>query len=779
MTGPLEGVTILDWSVGPAAAIATMFLADYGADVVRIDPPGGVARHSQTAYQAWDRGKRSVILDLSTPDAATELRRLLLATDVFVSDQPTALRDLGVGWDDMPESFPALIQLTISSDGSSEPERSLDETLASARLGLYASPDAPRHIGWLQASYGTASVALVGVLAALVAKGRHGGGESVEVSMRDGLLATWGLGQWWQERTADQPRPEKGKKFRLQRLRLNMCECADGQYLYFHTGSPGRFWRLMVLLGLDSRISPSKGLLEMAEPLTEEEADTVDTEIPKVLLTKPRAEWLQLFEQADICCEPVLTPAELFEDAQVLHNDLVIEVDDPQVGRVRQIGPPVKMTASPGCVRGPRARLGQHTSDVLTGGQRQPAPRAVGAAVDRGLPPLDGVRVLDFGQYIAGPLAARFLADLGADVIKIEPIVGDAMRPVISNWEFANRGKRCIALDSRSEKGHEVISRLVPTVDVVVHNMRPAAVERLGISDERLRNFNPDLIYCALPGWGSTGPRAHHQSFAPAAGAINGMYFDAAGEGNPPRRAGNEDYFNGALGVIGILMALVYRQRTGEGQYIESPLLNAAAFLMSHTTVAPNGEFRSRLQLDPSQMRYSAVDGMYRTADGGAIAITLTDDDQFTVLAATLGHAEWSCDPRFSTAAKRTQHDAELSDLLTQTFGGNVADDWFKVLDDAGVPAELVASEPFQDSIFTIDSELTGGRVVEFDHPVHGRIREVGCLIRFRNSSWAIRRPGALLGQHSVEVLEECGYHDEEIQRLDEEHIVVTTGRPG
>ena len=672
--------------------------------------------------------------------------------------------------------FPALIHLALSSDGPSRPERPMDDTLTGARLGLYGSPTGPRHIGWLQATYGTASLALMGVLAALVAKDRHGGGERIDVSMRDGVLASWGLGLWWQERTADQSRPEKGKKFRLVRVRLEMCECADGEYLYFHTAAPGRFWRLMQLLGLDTKVSPSKGALEMAEALTEAEADVIDTEIPLVLRTKPRDEWLSLFEQADICCEPCLRPGGLFADPQILHNDLVVEVEDPEVGRVLQVGPPVHMTASPGRVRAPRPLLGQHQHDAFTSEPPPDNARARGATGTK-LPPLDGIRVLDFGQYIAGPLAARFLADLGADVIKVEPITGDVMRPVLNNWEFTNRGKRSVALDLKSEKSRDIISRLLPTVDVVLHNMRPAAVERLGIGLDHLRNLSPCLIYGALPGMGSTGPRAHHQSFAPAASATTGIYFDAGGEGNPPRRAGNEDYFNGALGAIAVMMSIVHRTRTGEGQYLESPLLNAATFLMSHTTLGVDGEFRSRLRLDSSQMRYGALDGMYRTLDDSSIAITLTDDNEFVRLAEVVGHEEWAANARFCNVAARAKHNTELEELLKNAFGTATADEWFKRLDDAAVPVEIVSYEPIVDGMFTKENALAEGQILEFQHPVHGRIREMGALIRFHNATFGIRGPGALLGQHSAEILKELDYSDEDIRQLDDENIVITTDR--
>jgi crotonobetainyl-CoA:carnitine CoA-transferase CaiB-like acyl-CoA transferase len=438
--------------------------------VIRIDPPGGVPRHQQPSYQAWDRGKKSVVLDLEATDGRKVLDGLLSRADVFVADDPAAVAGLKLGPDDLSDRYNQLVYLCLSSDGRLAELRLLDDTLTAARLGTFMQPDGLRHNGWLLPTYSAASVALIGVVGALFAKVRGRGGQRVEVSMRDGLLDVLTFGQWRQDRTSDAPPPD----LRLQRLMYNMYECGDGKFLQFHTGAPGRFWRTMQLLGLDDRISPSKGLLEMGELLSEEELRIVQTDVPLIMKSKDRDEWLQLFWDADICCQPVLEPQEAFADPQVIHNEMVVELNDPEVGLILSVGPPVKMWKSPAVIRQPRSRLGEHTEEVVMScGVLQPITSNDSMPDAKMSPPLEGIRVIDFGQYIAGPLACRILADLGADVIKVEPITGDTMRPLAPTFEFGNRGKRSIALDLKSPRSQEIIRRMITNVDVVGHNMPP------------------------------------------------------------------------------------------------------------------------------------------------------------------------------------------------------------------------------------------------------------------------------------------------------------------
>lgn len=760
MAGPLENLSVIDWSTGPAAAVVTMVLADYGADVIRLDPPEGVARHQQASYQAWDRGKKSVVLNLESAGGTRTFQRLLDRADIFVADDPSAVAGVDLSSRDLNDRYPELVYLCLSSDGPLVEQRPLDDTLIAARLGTCAV-DGRRHSGWLLPTYSAASMALLGVLAALFARERRGRGQRVEVSMRDGLLDVLSFGKWWQERTAEEPPQDP----RLQRLIYNMYECGDGKFLQFHTGAPGRFSRTMQLLGLDGRISQSESLLEMGELLSEQDAQIIETQVPRIMRTKTRAEWLSAFWEADICCQPVLEPQEAFAEPQVIHNGMVVEVDDPELGLLRTVGPPVMMERTPARIRRPRPVLGQHTREVLSSIQ---APRVRSDELpppSARRPPLEGIRVLDLGQYIAGPLASRFLADLGADVIKIEPPGGDTMRPLAATWEFGNRGKRSIAIDLKSPAGRDVIYRLIPSVDVVGHNMRPGAAERLGVDYESLRNLNPKLVYCSSPGWGSTGPKAHHQSFQPVTGGTSGLYFDAGGRGNPPRRVAYEDYFNASLGAIGMIMALIHRERSGEGQYLESPQMNSAMFMMSHTTLDVGGRFRSRLQLDPSQRRYSALDGLYPTS-GGFIAISVSGDEQFAFLAKALGRQDLTTDPRFRSLELRMLHDGDLEEILSAAFRERSTQEWQADLEGAGVSCETVADVPFQSELLTSSDAIATGLVVEFNHAVYGRIREIGRVVGFSRTPSVFEKPGPSLGEHTGEILTELGYTQEEVHQL-------------
>jgi crotonobetainyl-CoA:carnitine CoA-transferase CaiB-like acyl-CoA transferase len=774
VAGPLENVSVIDWSTGPAAAVVTMVLADYGADVIRIDPPHGVARHQHASYQAWDRGKKSVVLDVGSGDGRRDFERLLARADVFVADDPDAVSRLISGSDDVCAKYPHLIYLCLSSDGRLRDLRPLDDTLVAARLGTFALPDGLRHSGWLLPTYSTASVALIGVVAALLSRVRRGSGQRVEVSMRDGLLDVLTFGQWRQERASESPPPE----LRLQRLMFNMYECGDGRFLQFHTGAPGRFWKTMQLLGLDDRISPSKGLLEMGELLSEEEFRIIETDVPRIMRTRDRDSWLSLFWEADICCQPVLEPQEAFADGQVIHNGLVIEIADPEVGPIMTIGPPVKMTKSPGAIRGPRPLLGEHTEEVLSSLGDPPSTRAPAEFQNPALeePPLAGIRVIDFGQYIAGPLACRILADLGADVIKVEPTTGDTMRPLAPTWEFGNRGKRSIALNLKSATAQEVMNRLIPRVDVVGHNMRPGAPERLGIDYDSLIALNPNLIYCGSPGWGSTGPKAHHQSFQPVTGGTSGLYFDAGGQGNPPRRVAYEDYFNAALGAIGMIMALIHRERTGEGQYLESPQMNSGMFMMSHTTLGKDGRFLSRLQLDRTQMRYSALDGLYPTADG-LLAISVSSREQFDQMTRAIGQEALSADPRFLSPERRSQHDCELTEILAAALLEKSAEQWVEALKECGGICETVAATPFHSTIWTSPDAIASGQIVQFDHPVYGSIKEVARIIGFSRTPCTFDKTGPLLGEHTREILSEVGYRADEVDELERVGIIASTER--
>ena len=213
------------------------------------------------------------------------------------------------------------------------------------------------------------------------------------------------------------------------------------------------------------------------------------------------------------------------------------------------------------------------------------------------------MRILDFSSFFATAYGARLLSDLGADVIKVEPLQGDQMRPLADLFEGAQRGKRNIAVDLRTEEGRGVVRRLVATSDVVMHNFRPGKAEKIGLGYEDLRLVQPELIYRYLPGFGSHGPKSELKSFAPLVSGFTGLLYESAGRGNPPSRRtiGNEDLYNGFAGAVAVLLALQHRGATGRGQYVENPQLHSSLFVISEQCTDAAGRPRPGLELDADQ----------------------------------------------------------------------------------------------------------------------------------------------------------------------------------
>src|SRR5262249_50541199 len=274
-----------------------------------------------------------------------------------------------------------------------------------------------------------------------------------------------------------------------------------------------------------------------------------------IFARRSRAEWLDRLLDADICAVPHLHPGQVFDEPQTVHNEMVTVVADPVLGPLEQVAPAAKMVRTPGAVRGGAPEAGEHTDEVLALATRAPRPspaRAPSAADDR--PLLDGLRILDLGAYYAGPYSSRLLADLGADVIKVEPLAGDQLRGLTRPFRSAQAGKRSLAANLKDEGLAKAVGALIGWAGIVHHNMRPGAAERLGLGQAQVTAVNPNVIYLYAPGWGSGGPHMMRQSFAPMLSGYVGASHEVAGQFNEPMPSiGNEDPGNGLLGAIAML----------------------------------------------------------------------------------------------------------------------------------------------------------------------------------------------------------------------------------
>jgi crotonobetainyl-CoA:carnitine CoA-transferase CaiB-like acyl-CoA transferase len=394
--------------------------------------------------------------------------------------------------------------------------------------------------------------------------------------------------------------------------------------------------------------------------------------------------------------------------------------------------------------------------------------------------PLEGIRVIDFGQYPAGPFGPMVLADLGADVIKVEPTRGDGMRGgFIGPFMGCQRGKRDIAIDLKQPDGVRLALELVATADMVHHNMTLGTADRLGIGYEHCKAVRPDLLYCNTYMYGPIGPLGHQGGVDPLAQAAAGLEWEEGpvAEGNPPLwyRYGHGDVAAAIPSVTALLIALYHRNRTGEGQSMWASLLHGAMLYTADSWLDADGTPSPRPTLDREQLGLDALYRLYETQDGW-LQLAAVREEHWLALCRVLQRDDLAGDARFATAADRTQHRSELTALLTEAFMGDLATNWRRALRGAGVPAEISTDTWDGETILFDDDLFRLGLVAEYEHPRLGRVRQFGNLITFSDTPGRQERATPMQGQHTREILGELGYDDAAIDEYGARGVVTWPG---
>ena len=393
--------------------------------------------------------------------------------------------------------------------------------------------------------------------------------------------------------------------------------------------------------------------------------------------------------------------------------------------------------------------------------------------------PLQGMKVIELAHIMSGPVCGMMLADMGADVIKVEKVPdGDDSRrfsPILPSGESAsfmivNRNKRGIGLNLKSARGREVLARLLSDAEVVTENYRAGTMEKFGLGYETLRELNPGLIYCAISGYGRTGPYGEKGGFDLIAQGMSGMMSMTGEEGREPIKAGSPvaDINSGILAALGIAAAYVEKLRTGRGQMVDTSLFEAglqqmywpaASYLADGTILPKMGSANST----------SAPYQVFRTLDGW-INIGAANQSNYERLLEVLDAPQLAADPRFATNASRLAHRQELVEILTARLVQRTTDAWMVEFDRIGLPAG-----PVLDIAAALAHPQTIARdmVVETDHPSAGKVRGLGLPIHFSGAKRGASRPAPLLGQHTREVLAEFGYSDGEVATLIDERAVL------
>ena len=391
---------------------------------------------------------------------------------------------------------------------------------------------------------------------------------------------------------------------------------------------------------------------------------------------------------------------------------------------------------------------------------------------------LEGIKVLDFSRALAGPYCTMMLADMGAEVIKLEmPGKGDDSRsygPPFVEGESAyfmsvNRNKKSLTLNMKSEGSTEIIHRLIKQADVLVENFRPGVMERLGWGFQRVKEMNSKIIYCSISGFGQDGPYRMLPGFDQVMQGMGGIMSITGEPGGPPIKVGVAiaDISGGMFAAYGILAALYNREKRGRGQMIDVSLLDSQVALLTYQAGAyfASGEIPQPVgsghPLIVPYQAFKAKDVYFNIAAG--------NDKLWKMLCKAIGLEKVMDDPKFATNAKRVENREEIVKIISDIIITKNGEEWLKILTDAGVPCGPIYT---MDKIFTDPQVLHRQMLKELDHPKIGKVKVTGVPIKLSDTPGEVGTAPPILGQHTQEILTELGFSDQDIKKFRQEKVI-------
>ena len=754
-----SGIRIIDFSEGIAGPMATMFLGDLGAEVLKVEPPAGDRMKDHPGYLCWNRNKQVVTLDLHTFAGLSTARALIASADVAVFDaHPGELERLGLDSATNLTANPGLLHAWFPPYAPEGRWSQLppDDGLLSAVTGIswlqMSYEDRPTYLVTPQASYGHAMLG-AGVLAsALFERAQSGVGQEIVVS---GLDALAGVEAGGTVRAADMFRMGgRGSRGGVPNYRLY--ECADGQWFFLGTLTPQFFLKALEATDM-MHLMAWEGVEGDFANLLKPGINTLVIEALEARFKeKPRAEWLKILHDHDVPRGPVGKSEEWFRSETARANDMYVELQDPKRGTVAVPGVPVKLLSTPGSVR-----------SLPTKSKIEDVPARAQAIVNREshivnrTGPLAGVRVLDLGAFIAGTFAPGVMAAWGADVIKIEPPDGDPFRTYGLGFVGYNRGKRGLAIDLKKPEGREAFLDLVRVSDVVLDNYRNGVRERLGIDYATLKAINPRIISCSVTGYGPSGELSPDPGFDPLVQARSGLMQAQGGDDEPVfYQIPINDTGSAMAAAFGMVAALYARERTGEGQEVLTCLANQSIMFQSGELTWYEGRpANPKGALDC--LGTSALNRFYQCLDGWLL-VAGNKPEHFPSLCVALGHPEWAARV-IAEKALLEPVEGTLASQLAEGFAALPRDEAIDRLLTKGVPAApATATQDVFDNSFLHQNDY----FQSFDHPQFGPMIGPAYLGHFSRTPSGYARRSPLIGEHSVEVLSEYGFEEARIADL-------------
>jgi crotonobetainyl-CoA:carnitine CoA-transferase CaiB-like acyl-CoA transferase len=752
---PCAGLTVAELAVGVsdlglglAGGLPGRLLADLGASVVRITGPAPAPIDAGVSWgRAWHRGKRVV----ATGDR-DEAFALLRDADVVLGYGAEELVEArGLGYADVAAVNPAVVYARCRPSMTAAGTVADFGLLVEARSGfctqLAGHRPGPVFVDVRAPGMGAAALLTTSVLGLLCRRARTGAGGWAETSLYDGMLATLGCMIGRSERAAPEIEGywEKGSTFPNFLYR-----CADGELLQVWFGGKGMYAALIKVLG-DEPSADGYYTDQMTGRLGERARRWVS-----FFAARPREQWVTLLREAGVACEPVLGPGEILADPHLSETGLAVRCQDGPHEDVL-VGPPMSVQPLP-------AAPADAPAPSAARARQAPPPHSA-------TPLLSGLRVADFSAFVAGPLAAEVLADLGADVIKVEPPGGEAMRAAAYAVAACQRGKRSLALDISLPQARPVVERLLTWADVVLHNFRVGVAERLGIDAATLARLNPRAVYCHASAFGGTGRRAMFPGNDALMQAVTGFEAAIGGAGNDPIAATwiPVDMTGGWVAAAAVLAGLYARAAGGGGQQVATSLLGAGILLHSGVFWR-DGELVRGPSLDRAQTGYGPGYRIYQGGDGNWFALVLPDERAWRRLGSVPEAAALPAAyaPLRGGAADGTAREAEA--VLQAAFATMPAARWTDRLRSLGLLAELIEPvnrDGFRRAILDDPVNRQLGRVVAYETADWGHFEQIGPLVR--TGPAGCRGPRLMLpgvGEHTVEVLTGLGFSDEETAEL-------------